>query len=193
MKHILALLLVVQTGLLSLPCARAGDTNTFQSAFDAGLAKSRYEKDYQGALADFTKALELATTDAQRADAQMYIALSYFHSEDYANAKTEGAKVVELGASNPGALSGTQLMLARIALKQDGDAEAAKDLLEQVISAPKANPTHRAEAHLYLGIALLKIGDQEQAAAEFKACLDDEKSAPELKLSAQKQLDKLKQ
>lgn len=187
LKTMIAVALMVGVGGLG-----AASFDNFTEAFDSGLGKSRYDEDFQASLDDFRAAFELATNDSQRAQSQMYVALCFFHLKDYDSAKEEAAKVAEYSFDFPQVDSAMAVMLGRIALSESElNPEEAKEQFNKVIGSSGAAPAHEAEAYFYLGLAHAQLGESEEAAAAFHSAIAHEAGSSNMKVAAQRELDKI--
>ena len=193
MKNIIKIAVAAQ--ILAVSAIHAQTTPSFASfkeAFEAGLTETRVTKNYDQALSNFKAAIDLAQSPAQKSDAMMYVALTQFNLKDFKNAQVDGEKVLQFEGAAPAAVSGTALMLARVAMNADKDPAKAKTLCEKVISL-NANASHAADAKLILANAQTQLGQKPEAIATLQSVIDDAKAPEPIKENAKKQLEKLNQ
>lgn len=161
--------------------------SSWNEAFNAGLKQSRNMKNYDQALLNFKAAVDLSKNPQEKSDSMMYVALVQFHNKDFESARIDGEKLLQSEDATPSAISGVELMMARIALIEEKDPFKAKALAEKVISL-EAKKSHVVDAKRVLAQAQ----DILDHTIETLQCLiADEKTPEEIKEAAQKVLKKI--
>jgi tetratricopeptide (TPR) repeat protein len=144
----------------------------FACFYNIGFAQAQ-KKDYDGAEANYKKAIEMK---ADYADAYAGLASAYNAQRKFDLAAAASAKASELSSAlgAPGGAAGgaDALFNQGVVLWNGGKIADAKKAFE---SAIQANPNH-AEAHYQLGMALVNEGNLAGATTEFETYL---KLAPE--------------
>ena len=135
-----------------LPCAVLAEPGSQEER----MGRHAYDRgQYREAIVHYQRLLQ---TDPDNAEYRLRLASSYESQGDLERAEEHADKILAKHSMDVSAL----LLMARIRERQD-DWKTAKDLYKRVIRAD-ADVT---EAHLGLGQALMQLGDETAADAEF--------------------------
>jgi len=162
----------------------------FKEAIGAGTKKMRVrEPDVEAARADFTKALELAQNEVEKAEAIQNIADTYYRGREYEKARAEDGKIVKLKGSTSKQKIEAQFRIAEsfMGYRFQEKPDYAQSRVEhaKILNMEGATPDDKAKAIFGVGDAFATEKKYAEARAEYAKIVKMQDIKPEIKVEAQ--------
>ena len=163
---------------------------SFKEALNAGTQKMKArEPDFAAARADFTKALELAKDDIEKAQATASIADTYYRSREYEKARAEDTKILDIKGSTVRQKIDAQFRIAESFMgyrfQEKPDYAKAREEYAKVLNMQGATSDDKAKAIFGIGDSFATERKYAEARSQYAKIVEMKDVKPETRVEAQ--------